>query len=169
MQKEPDSLPDDIDALKSLVLEQAALNQKLTRKENIISKENAALKFEVISLQEQLNLAIARRYAASSEKISPDQVRLFDEAESGLVIDEENIDDSTSEESIIIPAHTRKKSGRKPLPTTLPRLDVVHVLSEAERVCPHDGNVLTEMSEVISEQLDIIPAKIQVIDRKSVV
>ncbi|VAW76068.1 Mobile element protein [hydrothermal vent metagenome] len=99
----------------------------------------------------------------SSEKISPDQVRLFDEAESDLLIDDENIDDFPSEESIIVSAHTSKKSGRKPLPATLLRLDVIHELSEAERVCPHDGNTLNEMSEVISEQLDIIPATIQVI------
>ena len=36
---------------------------------------------KVLSLQEQLNLALARRYAASSEKLSPDQIYLFDEAE----------------------------------------------------------------------------------------
>jgi len=170
MQKEPDSLPDDIQQLKSLLLEQASLNQKLTlqnkklaNKENVTSKENAELKSKVLSLQEQLNLSIARRYAASSEKISPDQVRLFDEAESGLSIHETDVDDSSSEGSIVVPAHTRKKSGRKPLPDTLPRVEHIYELPESERVCPHDGNVLTEMNEVISEQLDIIPAKIQVI------
>jgi len=170
MQKEPDSLPDDVDQLKILVLEQAALNQKLTlqnkklaSQKNITSKENLDLKCKVLSLQEQLNLAIARRYAARSEKISPDQVRLFDEAESEVLIDGENIDESSEEDSIVIPAHTRKKSGRKPLPKTLPRMDVIYELLEPERVCPHDGNLLSEMNEVISEQLDIIPAKIQVI------
>ncbi|VAW74737.1 Mobile element protein [hydrothermal vent metagenome] len=40
---------------------------------------------------------------------------------------------------------------------------MVHEIPEAERVCPHDGNALNEMNEVVSEQLDIIPAKIQVI------
>ena len=170
MQKEPDSLPDDIEKLKALVLAQAdqvnqltLQNKKLAHKENFISKENVALKSKVSSLQEQLNLAIARRYAASSEKISPDQVRLFDETESSLLIDDESIDDSSSEESITVPAHIRKKSGRKPLPDALSRIEVVHELPEEERVCPHDGNPLKEMSEVISEQLDIIPATIQVI------
>ncbi len=36
-------------------------------------------------------------------------------------------------------------------------------LPEAERHCDHDGRSLSEIGEVISEQLDIIPAKIQVI------
>jgi hypothetical protein len=67
-------LPDDIDALKALVAEQLARNATL-------EQEKGRLNAKVLSLQEQLNLALARRYAASSEKISPDQVHLFNEAE----------------------------------------------------------------------------------------
>jgi len=163
MQKEPDSLPDDIEKLKVLVIEQAVQNKNLSLKNNKLHNENLQYKTQVLGLQEQLNLAIARRYAASSEKISPDQVRLFDEADSDLSTHQTDIGDSPSEDSIVVPAHTRKKSGRKPLPGTLPRLDVVYELLESERVCPYDGNVLQEMSDVISEQLDIIPARIQVI------
>ena len=36
-------------------------------------------------------------------------------------------------------------------------------MPDNERVCPHDGNHLAEVGAVTSEQLDIIPAKIQVI------
>jgi transposase len=64
---------------------------------------------------------------------------------------------------ILVPAHKRKKHGRKPLPDNLPRIDVIHELPESERHCDHDGLLLAEIDEVISEQLDIIPAKIQVI------
>ncbi len=49
-----DQLPDDVDALKSLVADQLA--------------RNAQLESRVVVLQEQLALALARRYAASSEK-----------------------------------------------------------------------------------------------------
>ena len=140
----PNQLPNDIDALKSLVADQAVRNEQLQS--------------QVILLQEQLNLALAKRYAASSEKISPDQVCLFDEAEAD-VPSIEDADDNV----ILVPAHKRKKHGRKPLPNNLPRIDVVHELPEDERHCPHDGQLLTEIDEVISEQLDIIPAKIQVI------
>jgi len=69
-----DQLPDDVDALKSLVADQLARNEQLTT-------ENQHYKAQVLTLTEQLNLALARRYAASSEKLSPDQIRLFDEAE----------------------------------------------------------------------------------------
>ena len=42
-------------------------------------------------------------------------------------------------------------------------MDVIHELSATDRICPHDGATLAEIGEVTSEQLDIIPAKIQVI------
>lgn len=149
----PDQLPDDIDALKALVAEQATRNAAL-------EQQNARQSVKILSLQEQLNLALARRYAASSEKVSPDQIRLFDEAEAES---REAPDEAGTGDSIDVPAHTRKKRGRKPLPDTLPRVEVVHELPEAERQCPHDGRTLQVIGEVASEQLDIVPAKIQVI------
>ena len=63
MEKALKQLPDDVDLLKSLVADQLALNEQL-------SEQNQRYKAQVLSLQEQLNLALARRYAASSEKIS---------------------------------------------------------------------------------------------------
>ncbi len=137
-------LPDDVDALKILATEQAVLNEQLQSK--------------ITLLQEQLNLALARRYAASSEKISPDQIRLFDEAEADAqasMLPQEN--------TTTVPEHTRRPRGRKPLPEALPRVEVIHTLAEREQYCPHDGNLLSEIGEVTSEQLDIVPAKIQVI------
>ena len=163
MKKATDQLPDDVNLLKSLLAEQALkLDQAATQKEQLLahneqlSNQNQRYKAQVLTLQEQLNLALARRYAASSEKISPDQYRLFDEAEADTEAEPED-------EEIIVPAHTRKKRGRKKLPDTLPRVDVVHELSGDDLICPHDGAVLDEIGEKSSEQLDIIPARIQVI------
>lgn len=148
-----DQLPDDIDALKSLVADQLARNEQLTT-------ENQHYKAQVLTLTEQLNLALARRYAASSEKLSPDQIRLFDEAEAESEgASAPDVDDDVT----IVSAHSRKKRGRKPLPSSLPRIDVVHEIPKSEQYCPHDGNSLTEIGAVTSEQLDIIPAKIRVI------
>jgi len=149
MEKALNQLPDDVDLLKSLVADQLARNEQL-------SAQNQRYKAQVLTLQEQLNLALARRYAASSEKISPDQYLLFDEAEA-------DTESEPEDEAIAIPAHTRKKRGRKKLPETLPRVEIVHELSAEERICPHDGATLNEIGEVTSEQLDIVPAKIQVI------
>lgn len=64
-----------------------------------------------------------------------------------------------------VPAHTRRKPGRRPLPAHLSRVEIVHELEEADRVCPADGQALKEIGEEVSEQLDIVPAKIRVIRR----
>ena len=39
----------------------------------------------------------------------------------------------------------------------------MHDLAEEEKICPHDGVVLTAIGEEISEQLDIEPAKVRVL------
>ena len=163
MEKAEDQLPDDVDLLKSMVADQlvrneqlVAQNQRYKAAKQAVTQENEGLKARVLTLQEQLNLALARRYAASSEKISPDQYRLFDEAEADAGVEPED-------DEVIVPAHSRKKRGRKKLPDTLPRVDVIHELSGDDLICPHDGAVLNEIGEKTSEQLDIVPAKIQVI------
>jgi len=163
MEEAPNQLPDDVDLLKSLLAVQAIkLSEAATQKQQLLarneqlSSQNQQYKAQVLTLQEQLNLALARRYAASSEKISPDQYRLFDEAETDTEVELES-------DEVTVPAHSRKKGGRKKLPESLPRVDVVHELSNEERICPHDGAILAEIGEVTSEQLDIVPARIQVI------
>jgi len=149
------SLPDNIDELKALLAKKDDHIEQLQTDNQTLSQKNNVL-------QEQLNLALARRYAASSEKITADQLRLFDEAETDS--DSEIVDITDVNDTIVVSSHTRKsKTGRKALPKSLPRLDVLHELSEAARVCDYDGNPLIEIGQVISEQLDIIPAKIQVL------
>ena len=140
-----DQLPDDVEALKALVVDHAARNEQLQS--------------QVVLLQEQLTLALAKRFASRSEQLSPDQIRLFDEAESTSMPDI----DADTEGTVEVSPHRRSKGGRKPLPTCLPRIDVVHELPERERRCDHDGQILKEINEVVSEQLDIVPATIQVV------
>jgi len=164
----PHQLPDDIDALKSLLTDQLVRNEKIQADKQAVDQKNEQLttqnqryKAQVLALTEQLNLALARRYAASSEKCSPDQIYMFDEAE----LDGDAEPDTAAgahDDEVMVAAHKRKKRGRKPLPDSLPRIDVIHELPESERHCDHDGRTLTEIGEVVSEQLDIIPAKIQV-------
>jgi len=156
----PHKLPDDITALKALVTEQAALANRLQSEKDAAQLQIVRLDAKVFSLQEQLNLALARRYAASSEKLSPDQIRLFDEAE----VDAQTASiEEDADVSITVGTHTRNKRGRKPLPDTLPRTEVVYALAGDDLNCPHDGRELNVIGEITSEQLDIVPATIRVI------
>jgi transposase len=40
---------------------------------------------------------------------------------------------------------------------------VIHDLPVAQKICPHDGTALNPIGRETHEQLDIIPAKIQVL------
>ncbi len=137
-------LPDDINALKQLVL---SYQGKATDQQQRIHY-----------LEEQLRLLLQKRFGASSEQHHIDQYGLFNEAEAPIDADQESVD-----EVVIIEPHQRRRGKRAPLPDVLPRVDVIHDLSESEKVCPHDGHVLHEIGRDVSEQLDVIPAKIQVI------
>ena len=112
--------------------------------------ENQILREQIKSLQ---NMVFGRK----SEKTPKDagQMSLFDMPEPELPILEED-------DTVTIGEHTRKKSGRKPLPDDLPRMDIIHELSEDERQCDC-GCLKDRIGQEVSEQLDYIPAKVRVI------
>ena len=86
-----------------------------------LSKTIEQQQSHIASLQEQLNLAKLRHFGRKSEKTAYSQqmeLGLFDEA-----CEPENVAEITAVDEIItVPEHKRKKSGRKPLPKELPRV-----------------------------------------------
>ncbi|WP_221897876.1 IS66 family transposase zinc-finger binding domain-containing protein [Bathymodiolus japonicus methanotrophic gill symbiont] len=88
----------------------------------------------------------------------PGSMELFNEAES--ILDSLKQDDSDPEETL---SYQRKKPGRKPLSRDIPREVIRYELPEAERFCAC-GHALHEAGEDKSEQLEIIPAQIKVIE-----
>ena len=98
-----------------------------------------------------------QRIAASSEKISPDQINLFDEAEQQAQSEAAATPD-TDASITIIAEHERKTRGRSPLPGHLPRTRIEHDIPDADKICAC-GCQKTRIGEVTSEQLEIIPAK----------
>ena len=72
------------------------------------------------------------------------------------------IEEEEEQGEVEIPGHTRKKRGRKPLPDNLPRVEIIHDISEDEKTCAC-GSTLEKIGEDTSEKLNIIPAKAQVV------
>src|SRR5580658_2374331 len=114
---------------------------------------------QINSLTELVRIYCYRQFGNKSEKSSPDQISIFNEAE--LPKKPDNI--IKADEEIHVGAHTRTKSpGRKPLPDNLPREQRIYDLTEAEKICSC-GKALTHIKDETCEQLDIIPAKVYVI------
>lgn len=133
--------------------------ETLTQADNLDDVKKIALNLfeENKILQEQVNSLRDKLFGRKTEKIFKDdgQLSLFDIPEQQFPISEEP-------EETPITSHTRKKRGRKPLPADLPRVDVEHDLAEEEKQC-QCGCLKSRIGQEVSEQLDYIPSKIQVI------
>ncbi len=116
---------------------------------------------------ERLRALQRQLFAAKSEARGTGQKDLFlNEAEALAPTDQTppaRIDDIDNVESTLVAGHVRKKRGRKPLDPALPRVIVRHELTEAERVCAHDGHALVEIGAEVSEQMDVIPEQVRVL------
>jgi len=143
MTKETLTHTNDIDDVKKI-----ALN---------LFEENRLYKSENKILQEQIQSLRDKLFGRKTEKARWDdnQLSLFDIPEPECPILEKP-------EETIVASHTRQKRGRKPLPENLPRVEVIHELTEDERQCGC-GCLKFRSGQEVSEQLDIIPAKMQVI------
>jgi transposase len=139
-------------------------------------RENQRLKGQNAKLQEQIHLLLHKRFGANSEKYRAEQSDLFNEAETyaeatpAQDVQAESADDIaiTATDSVDQPSEQMaqpsalNKPGRKALPQELPRIEIIHDLPEDQRRCS-EGHELKEIGEEVSEQLDIIPAKVQVL------
>jgi len=114
-------------------------------------------------LLEQIKLAQHNRFGVKSEAISSDQLRLLlDEAQTGELKPEDTTpDEPVDQETSAKPP--KAKRGRRTLPAHLPRIEIKHTLDEAACQCEHCQQRMIPLSEKITEQLDIIPAKVRVL------
>ncbi len=134
--------------------------------------ENAELRARLESrdqrirlLEEALRVFNANKYGPSRERLSvaAGQSELFNEAEVTLELCEATgIEPQLSATPLREAKVSTGKPGRTKLAGHLPRVDVRHELPESERVCPC-GGVLQEIGADISEQIDHVPAKVQVL------
>ncbi len=135
-------------------------NTIIQQNHSVIQKHEATIQ----QLLEALRLNRYRLYGAKSEKHNPDQLELelgvFNEA-----FTPENVEEiESAEEDITVAAHVRKRTpGRKPLPKEFPRYQIIHDLTEEQKQCGC-GHTLSCFSEEKTEQLEIVPLKVYVIE-----
>lgn len=149
------ALPDDIDALKALLL---ARDGELQQLRDTVSTLEQALSIRTLEI-EQLKLQLAKlkrmQFGRKSEKID----RRIEQIETRL--DDLIAEEGCAEQLQSTPTATRQKSVRQPLPEHLPREE--RVLEPTEQACPACGGNLKPLGEDVSEQLEIINAAFKVI------
>jgi transposase len=147
---------EDIDALAPQM--QALVRHyesELAKRDRVIAQHEAKLAEQHAEIQ----LLLARRFGASSEQVNTAQLGLFNEAE----LEADAADDEECHDARQVKGHTRRRGKRQPLPSHLPRVEVIHDLAEVDKVCPHDGAALEPLDAELSEQLRVVPAKFEVV------
>ena len=140
------NLPDDASLPKDVVL-------------SLVDELELKYQEKIHYLEEQLRLFKNELFGHSSEKRTephPDQLPLFKSDDNHAAEGR-----PTSDDTIVIAAHERKRRGRKPLPKDLPRVDVIHDLSEEQKQCAC-GAHLSRIGNEVCEKLDYIPARLRV-------
>lgn len=141
----PDVLPADPAALTALLI--ASVSAKAASDEHITY------------LYEQIALMRRRLFGPSSE--SAVQGRLFDEAEVLAATSTEAQDIAPLPAPACAP-QKKARGKRGPLPQELERIEIIHDVPEAERTCAC-GTPMVVINRVVSEQLDIVPMQVRVL------
>jgi hypothetical protein len=155
----PSSDSDTMSILQALLSEKDGV---ILEKDSLIDEQNDiiekksdvidSLKHRVKMLEEYLSLANSKRFSKSSEQTDSPQGDLFNEVEV--------ISSPEQDEPELPPKDDQKaKTGRKPFDKKLPRHQVFAYLFDAEK----EGAINTFFVKV-REELDIILAKVQVIE-----
>src|SRR5450830_192700 len=149
-------LPDDIAALKALLLQRDSEVQQLR---NAVSTLEQALNVRTLEI-EQLKLQIAKlkrmHFDRKSEKID----RKIEQLETRL--EDLIAEDVASEQELpAATAPTRAKAARQPLPAHLPRDERIY--ESDETVCVQCGGGFKHLCDDVSEQLEIIGAAFKVL------
>jgi len=151
-------LPDDIDALKAMIL---ASQAEITRRDELVAVRDAVIerKEDCIQRLEKLVADFKRAlFGARSEKASPEQFELaLEDIETAMAAVR------AGDEALNPPAPPTakpRKTNRGSLPKHLPRIEEVIAPDSTICGCGSERHVIGEDT---SERLDIIPAQFRVI------
>lgn len=121
-----------------------------------LQREIQSLRTQVAVLTEQLASLKKKFFGRSSEK----QVDILTQTFFDLFDSIAPEQTKTPVEVITVPAHTRKRGGRKKLSDALPRVERRLELSDEEKLCKTCGTMMEVIGEDISERGEITPPKI---------
>jgi transposase len=169
LQRENERLKEELHRISAKLTEVEAHHESVIEQftETLQAKQR-----HVASLEHQIKLLLQRIRGSRQERINPDQLLLFSLEELREIAEqlqqpesEELIDEGATEGH----RKRRKSPGRVgKLPEYLEREIIRHELSEAERECPCCGAPREEIGVESSEQLELVPARLKVVQHDRV-
>jgi transposase len=148
-----DTLPDDIDALRALILAGRAAHVAIVSERDKLVVRNARLE----AIIQEIRRA---HFGRKSERITDDQLALaLEELETSLAKAE--TEDEKSDPALKTERTRKRRASRKESLDHLPHEEVV--IEPDSTVCPCCGGDLHVIGEDRSKRLDKVPAKVRVI------
>jgi transposase len=126
-----------------------------------MAKTKAEYQRQMEALFEQVRISNARYWGASTEKIRPEQLSLFNDAEASCSPD---IPEAAMEDVLAdVTDKTRRQRRKKAeLFEDLPVVVIDHDIAADKRICPQCGKTLTEMNTEVKKLLKWIPGHFEV-------
>lgn len=168
-------IPDDISKLKRLIAfrdetikltEKKLSDERLERERSQLELEELKKKYEDIERKyKYLHQQFFGRKSEKIEYVDELQGSLFNEAELYSEEDKESAATEDREkaekaEITIVKQHTRKKSGRKPIPDGLPTKEIIHDIAKEDGMCKYCGKERPLIGQEETRELEIIPEEI---------
>ncbi len=155
-------LPEDIDALRALVLEQsrmlaeAQLAKDAQLAELTLAKGEADAEIE--RLQAIIDAFMRHRFGPRSEQLDPDQLQLGLEDVETALGQARAVRDAVSQ---LARGDRPRKANRGSLPAHLERIE--QIVDVEDKACPCCGGALHAIGEDVSERLDVVPTTFRVL------
>jgi transposase len=157
-------LPDDIDALKALIVAQRAALRLAEARAATAETEAKARGLEIEKLRHMIARLRHERFGQSSERralLDQLELQLFeleeDEAQAEAAVEASKPAETPG---VAVQSFDRRKPARRPLPEHLPRERVVH---PAPSTCPCCGGALHKLGEDVTETLELVPRQWKVV------
>jgi transposase len=149
----PDTLPDDVAALRALVLTAWAEREAERAENERLADQNDRLRHLIRQLQRM-------QFGRRSEKLDPDQFNLaLEDLEQAVA--EVEAEQEKADPALRKARSEKRRAGRGPLPERLPRVEIV--VEPEDTACPCCGGAMHVIGEDRSQRLDVVPAQYQVI------
>jgi len=129
-------LPNNVDALKKLVIEYAG---------------------KAINFEQRLTLALQELYGKKSEAHIKEDAR-----QSSLFNEAETLADESEKNKIEIKSHRRRKRGRKKISDELPRKEIIIDIPEKEKSSDCCGKKAALIGQEVSERIEYIQPSVYV-------
>lgn len=151
-------------ALKKQVKYLGNQNEKAQSEIKNLTIQNKELIANYNWILEQLKLSKKKIYGSSAEKIAEDygQLNLFNEAE----LERQPLAVEPKLEEITYRRRKSKKRNQEEIYGDLPVEEIVYDIPEEEKICKKCGSEMTFMRYEIRKELEIVPAKVSVVEHK---